>query len=76
MYMQINKTIDGLMENATVNTSSTKEHIAEINRTVRTIKERTRIIVPTMPFNCLHKLLISNIVYFSVLWINASSLKI
>ena len=41
MEMDFNKTKDELIENVFVNNSATKENVAEIERTIRTFKERT-----------------------------------
>ena len=75
MEMGFNKIIDKLMENFIVNTSAAKEHIYGIQRTIRTVKERTIFIVTNAPLNFPHKILITNTLYFSVLWLNAFRLK-
>ena len=41
MEMDFNKTKDELIENVFLNNSATKENVAEIERTIRTFKERT-----------------------------------
>ena len=64
MYMEFDKIIYDLKENAVVNTSAAKEHVAEIERIIRTVKERTIWIVTSIPFKYLHKILITNLVYF------------
>ena len=63
MDMEFDKTIYDLTENFVVNTSSAKEHIYEIDISIRIVKERTQRIVTTTPFNYLRKLIITNIVY-------------
>ena len=75
MDMEFDKAIYDLMENVVVNTSAAKEHVPEIEITIYTFKDRTLCIVTTMPFKYLQKLLISNMVYFSVLWLNALPVK-
>ena len=42
MDMEFNKTIYELAENVVVNTSAAKEHIAEIERTIFTVKDSNR----------------------------------
>ena len=71
MDTEFNKTIDNLMENIVVKTSAEKEHVVEIERTIFTVKENTICIFATIPFKYLHKLLITNIVYFLVSRTNA-----
>ena len=51
MGIELDNKIDELMENIVVNTSAAKEHVTEIERPIRTSKERTRYIVTTTPFN-------------------------
>ena len=75
MDVEFDKNIDKMTENAVVNTSAAKEHGTEIERTIRTVKKRTSCIVNTMTFKYLHKLLVTSIVYFSVLWMNVLPVK-
>ena len=67
MDMEFNKTIDRTV----VNTSAARDHVAEIERQIRTAKERCRAIGSTLPFAILPKLIVTNMVYFVVLWLNA-----
>ena len=55
------------------NTAATQEHVAEIERGHRTIKERARCVVSELPFawKCLHQQIIIHLVYYVVKWINA-----
>ena len=62
MDIEFERTIDKLRGDVFVDTSTTKEHIIEIERATRTVKYRSRFIVTTMPFKYLQKLLIANIV--------------
>ena len=50
MDMEFNNTIDEPIENVVVNTPAANEDVAEIEKTIRTVKERTRCIVTTIPF--------------------------
>ena len=75
MDMEFYKTIYELTENMFVNTSASREHVDEIERTIRTVKERNLCIITTMPFKYRHEILITNIVYFSVLWLNDLPVK-
>ena len=54
-----------------VNTSAAQGYVAEIERQIRTAKERRCAIVSTLLFEILPKLIVINILYFFVLWLNA-----
>ena len=71
MDMESDKSVDELSGRTVVNTSAAQEHVAEIERQIRTTKERCRAIVSTLPFEILTKLIVTNIVYFVMLWLNA-----
>ena len=58
-----------------INTSTAKEHVAEMERLIKTIKERTRAIIIVLPYKILCKLIITNVVYFAILWLNAFPVK-
>jgi hypothetical protein len=75
MDMEFDKTVEPLMVEVTVNTSAAREHVAKIEQSIRTVKERTRCVICVLPFKFLHKLIVTNVVYFSVLWLNAFSVK-
>ena len=62
---------DPLLNKVVVNTSAAKEHVAEIKRCIRTVKEKCRCTVSTLPFEILPKLVVINIVYHEVMWVNA-----
>ena len=40
-----------MMDNVAVNTSAAKEHVADIERCICTVKERNRAVVTTLPFD-------------------------
>ena len=75
MDMEFVKTIDELMVQTVVNTFVAKKHIAEIERCIHTVKESSSDVLITPPFRYLHKLIVTDIVYFEVLWINFSPAK-
>jgi hypothetical protein len=75
MDMEFDKTAKPLTGNVVVNTSAAREHVAEIERSVRTIKERCRCVINVLPFKFLHKLIVTNVGYFAVLWLNAFPVK-
>jgi len=57
------------------NTTAAKEHVSEAERTIRTIKERTRGLLGTLPFEHLPRRMKIEFIYFMVLWLNAFPVK-
>ena len=57
------------------NTTATKEHMSEAERSIRTIKERMQGIVGTLPFEFIPRRLKIEFIYFVVLWLNAFPAK-
>ncbi len=55
-----------------VNTTAAKEHVPELERKIRLIKERGRGILNTLPFKRMPRLMLIELVYHVVLWLNAS----
>jgi hypothetical protein len=53
-----------------LNITSNDEHVGDIERYIRTVKERTRSIYNTLPFQQLPTRLIIEMVYTSVFWLN------
>ena len=56
-----------LMGKTVVNTSAAKEHVAEIELCIRTVKEICRKVASDFPFNCLHKTIVINLIYLAFL---------
>jgi hypothetical protein len=56
---------------ATVNTASEDRHVPEIERCIRTVKERTRCSHNTAPFTRYPPKMIVEMVFLSVFWFNA-----
>jgi hypothetical protein len=54
-----------------LNTTATSEHVPEIERKIRVVKERARAIWSTLPFNAIPNRMIVELVNFVVLWLNA-----
>ena len=72
MDMEFDSTKDELMGKTVVNTSTAKEHVAEIEWYIRTVKERCRAMAKQFPFNCLHKTIVINLIYLAFLgWMNS-----
>jgi hypothetical protein len=55
----------------TLNTASNNEHVPEIERYIRTTKERTRCVYNTLPFKRLPARMIIEMVYYSTFWLNS-----
>ena len=55
----------------TLNTVSNDEHVPEVERHIRTLKERTRCVYNTLPFTRMPNRLIIEMVYASTFWLNS-----
>jgi hypothetical protein len=70
MDMEFEPLVD-TMEEVHINTTAAREHVGDIERKIREIKERTRGTVSEVPFkHCMPDQAIIHLVYFIVLWIN------
>ncbi|KAL7461201.1 hypothetical protein ACHAXS_001624, partial [Conticribra weissflogii] len=63
--------VTGLLPEVVVNTTSAGEHVGDIERHIRTIKERGRGIVNTLPYKRMPARMLIELVYFCVMWLNA-----
>ena len=71
---QFNKdNLDGEIANfgITLNTVSADEHVPEIERHIRTIKERARSVINTLPFEGYPPQMIIELIYYCVFWLNS-----
>jgi hypothetical protein len=57
------------------NTTAAKEHVSEAEQTMRTVKERIRGLLVTLPFSHVPKRMKIEFVYFVILWLNAFPVK-
>jgi hypothetical protein len=57
--------------NITLNTISADEHVPEIERRIRTVKERTRCVYNTLPFQQVPPCVLIEMVYSSNFWLNS-----
>ena len=73
--MEFTSIIEPLLGKTVINTKAAREEVAEIERSIRTVKERGREVVITIPFDVLLKLIIINVIKFGVFWINAFPVK-
>jgi hypothetical protein len=67
--------IKPLLPTLECNTMVAKEHVSEAELTIRTLKERTRGLLATLPFSHVPKKMKIKFVYFVVLWLNAFPVK-
>jgi hypothetical protein len=67
--------VKGLMPTVECNTTAAKKHISEAEHSIRTVKERMRGIVMTLPFTHTPRRMKIEFVYFTVLWLNAFLVK-
>ena len=58
-----------------LNTTAAKEHVGTAERAIRTVKERSRAVRHTLPFKRLPLIMLIEMVYFCVLWLNAFPAK-
>ncbi len=64
-----------LIPRAECNITAAKEHVSEAERAIRTINERTRGLVATLPFQHIPRHMKIEFIYFMVLWLNAFPVK-
>jgi hypothetical protein len=57
-----------LMPILVINTMAAKEHVSEVERKIRLIKEWGRGILNTLPFNRMPRLMLIELIYHVVLW--------
>ena len=65
MDMEFKKIADWL-ENVEINTTTARDHVGEIERGIRVVKERGRAIMGVLPFESLHKQIVIHLIYFVV----------
>jgi hypothetical protein len=59
-----------------VNTTAAKEHVPEVERRIRLIKEHGRGILNTLPFKKMPQIMLIELIYHVVLWLNAFPTKL
>jgi hypothetical protein len=67
--------VKGLMPRVECNTTAAKEHISKAERSIRTVKERTRGIVMMLPFTHIPRRMKIEFMYFTELWLNTFPLN-
>ena len=76
MMDQVFATLESEFDIVEINTTAAREHVGEIERSIRTIKERGRSILSTLPYTTLPKQLVIHLVYYVVMFLNAMPSKI
>jgi hypothetical protein len=64
-----------LMPHVVLNTTAAREHVGEIERKIRVIKERARGTFNTMPYNKLPRVMVIELLHFCVMWMNSFPVK-
>ena len=64
-----------LMPHVALNTTAAREHVGEIERKIRVIKERARGTFNTMPYKKLPKMMVKELLHFCVMWMNTFPMK-
>jgi hypothetical protein len=65
------KKLQNLMPILAINTMAAKEHVAEVECKIRLIKEQGRGILNTLSFKKMPRLMLIELIYHVVLWLNA-----
>ena len=69
------KKLKPLMPSVECNTTAAMEHVSEAERTNRTLKERVRGLLTTLPFENIPRRMKIEFIYFMVLWMNGFPVK-
>jgi hypothetical protein len=69
------KKIEYILPNVECNTTAAKEHVSEAGRMIQTIKERTRGLNATLPFEHMPQRIKIELLYFMVFWHNTFPIK-
>ena len=74
MDMEFDKIKDlvGFLE---VNTTAAREHVGDVERQIRLIKERTRCVTTDLPFDPIPKMVLIHMIYSVCFWLNAFPIK-
>jgi hypothetical protein len=64
-----------LLPHVALNTTAAREHVGEIERKIRVIKERARGTFNTLPYKKLSKMMKVELLHFCVMWMNSFPMK-
>jgi hypothetical protein len=54
-----------------LNTTAASDHVPDVERQMRVLKERSRAILSTLPFQAIPGRIIIELVYYAAFWLNA-----
>ncbi len=74
MDMEFEK-LRNMLLNIILNTTAAREHVGEIERKIRVVKERARSMISILPYKLLPKLVIIKLMHFCVMWMNSFPVK-
>ena len=74
MDMEFEKLVD-FLPTVAINTTAAREHVGEIERKIRVIKERARGTINTLPYLQLPRLMVIELMHFCVMWMNSFPVK-
>ena len=74
MDNEINKVTDHV-PNVIVNTPAASEHVGDIERRIRVIKERSRGIICTLPYTPFPQIMLVHLLHYAVMWLNNFPVK-
>ena len=64
--------LEQVVEDMTINTTTTREHVGKIERTIRTCKERRCSVMSELPYKkYMPDQFVIHLIYFVVMWMNA-----
>jgi hypothetical protein len=69
------KKLENMLPGITLNTTAAQEHVGEIKRKIRVIKERARGTISVLPYEILPKLMIIVLMHFCMMWLNSLPVK-
>ena len=72
--MEFNKVIQEIPE-VVINTITASEHVAEVERCIKVMKEPCRACTSVMLFKKIPNIMTINLVHFCVFWLNAMPIK-
>ncbi len=69
------ESLQNLVPILVINTTAAKEHVPKIKQRIRLIKECERGILNTLPYKKISQLILIELIYHVVLWLNAFPTK-
>ncbi len=65
------KNLQNLVKIIAINTTAAHKHVPEIKRRIRLMKERGRVILNTLPYKKIPQLMLVELIYHVIVWLNA-----